>query len=336
MIIPEIPCDQPIQLSSSTDLPEQFHVFDPESVLAIKAALGAMRPLLVRGEPGVGKTQLALAAAKVLKRPLVKQVVDARTEARDLLWEFDAIQRLAEAQLLGALGGRMDSGPVKENGDPWTIVRDKLAVARYVRPRPLWWAFDWSDAGKQAQLSGTAAPIVEDDVDPKNGCVVLIDEIDKAEADLPNGLLEALGSGQFTPQGRLEPVIMTGALPLVVITTNEERSLPDAFVRRCLVLHLRLPEEDDELIQRLITLANAHFPEGAAKFQKLFDEAAKLLVQDRRVAKESHLRPLPGQAEYLDLLRALRQMFPGQLKKQTEALQDVGAFVFKKYLGGSS
>ena len=79
-------------------LPEQYHVFDHDSAQAIRAALASKRPLLVRGEPGVGKTQLAAAAAKVLKRPLVSRVVDSRTESRDLLWTFDAVMRLADAQ----------------------------------------------------------------------------------------------------------------------------------------------------------------------------------------------------------------------------------------------
>jgi MoxR-like ATPase len=205
-----------------------------------------------------------------------------------------------------------------------------------VRPGPLWWAFHWQDAQEQAERVGAPRPVLDPDAKPENGCVVLIDEIDKAEADLPNGLLEALGAGQFTPLGRSSPVAMTGALPLVVITTNEERSLPDAFVRRCLVLHLRLPEEDDKLVERLLTLARAHFPDGAAKGLQVFEDAARLLVQDRRAAKENNLRPLPGQAEFLDLLRALRHMYPGQVKKQADALHSVSAFVLKKHAGGGS
>src|SRR3954471_12210395 len=93
---PEIDCRRPIKLVDRPGLAEQYHLFDPESALAIRAALAARRPLLVRGEPGVGKTQLALAAASVFKRPLVEKVVDSRTESRDLLWEFDAILRLAD------------------------------------------------------------------------------------------------------------------------------------------------------------------------------------------------------------------------------------------------
>src|SRR4051812_47982106 len=89
---------EPVALVDSGGVPEQYHVFDRESAQAIRAALAAKRPLLVRGEPGVGKTQLAAAAAKILRRPLVPHVVDARTESRNLLWSFDALMRLADAQ----------------------------------------------------------------------------------------------------------------------------------------------------------------------------------------------------------------------------------------------
>ena len=99
-----------------------------------------------------------------------------------------------------------------------------------MRPGPLWWAFDWEDALAQAKRSDTTTPAYDDDVDPKNGRVVLIDEIDKADTDVPNGLLEALGAGQFSPQGRAEPVCIVEPFPLVVVTTNEERVLPAAFV----------------------------------------------------------------------------------------------------------
>src|SRR5271165_5169388 len=105
---PEIDCSTPVKLADRPDLPEQYHQFEPDSALAIRAALGACRPLLVRGEPGVGKTQLAAAAAKVLGRPMVQKVVESRTESRELLWEFDAVQRLAEAQIAGTAGSLVD------------------------------------------------------------------------------------------------------------------------------------------------------------------------------------------------------------------------------------
>ena len=304
----EIDWQSPIKLIDRPGLAEQYHQFDPESALAIRAALAARWPLLVRGEPGVGKTQLAAAAAHVLKRPLVSKVVDARTESRDLLWEFDAIMRLADAQIAAFLPPK-DCADESDEGTPQAsrgeALRNRLAVGNYVRPGPLWWAFDWEDACERANRTHTPFPPCASPADSRNGCVVLIDEIDKAESDVPNGLLEALGSGRFTPFGQTEPVEVRGEPPLVVITTNEERVLPNAFLRRCLVLELKLPRDESELVEHLIRRAEVHFPTRTESSKTLFRQAAELLVVDRRTAQTRNLMPLPGQAEYLDLLRAV-------------------------------
>jgi MoxR-like ATPase len=305
-------------------VPEQYHLFDEESKLAIRAALAARRPLLVRGEPGVGKTQLAAAAAKVLLRPLLTKVVDSRTESRDLLWEFDAIMRLADAQIAGALSAGTDHQ--KEES------RRLLATGNYVRPGPLWWAFDWEDALRQAKRSNSPIPLFDPSADPANGCVVLIDEIDKADSDVPNGLLEALGSGRFTPLGQTEPVMVRDvAPPLVVITTNEERVLPNAFVRRCLVLELKLPGDNEPLIAHLVRMAEAHFAKRIQSSNTLFIEAAKLLVADRRTAIEGNLSPLPGQAEYLDLLRAVFDLEKDSVEAQGKILESVAQYAVRKH-----
>ena len=110
--------------------------------------------------------------------------------------------------------------------------------------------------------------------------MVLIDEIDKAEADLPNGLLEALGVGEFTPQGQQQPVKVVGEFPLVIITTNEERVLPNAFIRRCLVLHLKLPEDDKTLRDYLVARARCISPGGKGR------EVGRALPEGGRVANQ--------------------------------------------------
>jgi MoxR-like ATPase len=344
---PEIDCDAPVKLVDRPELPEQYHQFEPESALAIQAALGACRPLLVRGEPGVGKTQLAAAAARVLGRPLVQKVVEARTESRDLLWEYDAVLRLAEAQVAGAIGslapgqhaGDFASGhPGESLKSLRESVQERLATERFVRPGPLWWAFDWENARDQARLSRSPEPNT-DGADPAKGCVVLIDEIDKADSDVPNGLLEALGAGEFTPLGRTKPVKVTGRFPLVIITTNEERVLPGAFVRRCLVLHLRLPPDENALTDFLVDRAKVHFPrkdeseQAQQAFENsvvLFRRVADVLVEDRQAARERGISPLPGQAEYLDLVRALRAMEPDSPESQLVLLEKVKAFALRK------
>jgi MoxR-like ATPase len=327
--------------------PERVHVFSQQEIDAVNAALGAGRPLLVRGEPGIGKTQLGEAVADHLGRVMLPFVVDVRSESRDLLWHLDAVQRLADAQLLGAAGklsfsrdpARPDAAePIADQGDNHALerslvrMRQTLAIEHYLHPGPLWWAFDWEDARKQAERAQLAPPRLEP---PAEGVLVLIDEIDKAESDLPNGLLEALGSRSFTPHGRSTPVLARDKPPLVIITTNEERVLPDAFLRRCLVLHLRLPDEDTEaLVGHLIGRGKAHFYGEDAPFSDedaaVLEQAARQLAGDRKAAQDNQWYPLPGQAEYLDLVRAVRALEP-EPASQLKRLNDLGRYLLKKH-----
>jgi MoxR-like ATPase len=264
--------------------------------------------------------------------PFVSYVVDSRTESRDLLWSFDAVMRLADAQVAAALRPAVgSSGGSSESPDALKkSLKAELNVAKYVRPGPLWWAFHWEDAQLQAKRSETPEPMVHEGADYRNGVVVLIDEIDKADADVPNGLLEALGSGRFQPLGRETPVTIKGRAPLVVITTNEERVLPSAFVRRCLVHHLALPEKDEELAKLLIERAAAHFGSQDAESLAVFEKAADLLVAARNRAKERLVNPLPGQAEYLDLLRAVRDLREGTEVDPLKILDSVKPFLLEK------
>lgn len=309
--------DLTVSLAPLGGIPDQVHVFQRREVLAVNAALAAGRPLLVRGEPGTGKSQLARAAAKALGRAYVQHVVDGQTEARDLFWHLDSLRRLSEAQLAGALRD--------QKADE---IRDRLKLTKFVSPGVLWWAFDWPDAVEQAKLSEAQAPEQADGGDPARGCVVLIDEIDKAEPEVPNGLLEALGSGALTPPGRDAPVRAGDLPPLVIITTNEERVLPDAFLRRCLVLELALPTSEAELAALLIQRGQAHFPKAV---DSVLSAAAEMLVRDRREAQEQQRRPLPGQAEYLDLVRAVLALHPRSPKKQGDALAEIAEFALRKY-----
>jgi MoxR-like ATPase len=307
--------DEPVRLVSEEGVPEQVHVFEDDSRMAVKSALAAGRPLLVRGEPGVGKTQLAAATAKALGRPLVSCVVNARTESTDLLWHFDSVRRLAEAQVCGVL--KLSPEELDE----------KLRVTRFVEPGPLWWGFDWKGAKTHAAANHFDVPPFDEGIDPEDGRVVLIDEIDKADSDLPNGLLEALGSGRFTPHG-CPPVVMHDPAPLVIVTTNEERVLPDAFLRRCLVLHMSLPSTDDALRKLLVERGQEHFPKLS---EDLLYEAANLLIEDRRAAST----PKPGQAEFLDLLRAVQKLDEQKVDTAENLLKKVAGYTLKKHAGGS-
>ncbi|MEM9456960.1 MAG: MoxR family ATPase [Myxococcota bacterium] len=290
------------------------HVFERESLLAVKAALDCGRPLLVRGRPGVGKTQLARAVARELGRVFLSVFIDARTEAHDLLWSHDAVTRLAEAQIWGHRGaGDAEAG--KQAGKaPVLDAATALARHRYVVPGPLWWAFDWDGALRHLEHSAVpvAPPAIDDQVDPRQGAVLLVDEIDKADSSVPNGLLECLGQGSFSVPGIDGTVCIQGPPPLVLLTTNDDRVLPDAFIRRCLVLWLRVPEAepafeerglDDPLIRWLVERGRAHFGEELP--EQVYVDAAVQLARDRTDGA-AYQRYVPGLAEYIDLLSALR------------------------------
>jgi MoxR-like ATPase len=280
----------------------RHHVFEKDDVHAVNAALAAGRPLLLRGKPGTGKSQLALAAAVALGRAFVSQVIDARTESRDLLWRFDAVHRLADAQV-NALGRFEERRKwLDENTGNDLVHDDLLHESFYITPGPLWWAFGWESAARQAKKAQGSAPIPRKGCSATKGVVVLIDEIDKADSSVPNGLLGALGDGTFSVPGFGE--VGCGAIePLVVITTNEERSLPDAFLRRCAVHELRLSSDPQVLEAWLMRLGEAHFP-GLGK--KVLQEAIRMVVEDRQECLREELNP-PGGAEYLDLLRVVSE-----------------------------
>lgn len=325
---------------------ESVHVFDQRSAQAIRAALAAGRPLLVRGEPGTGKSQLARAAAKVLQRKFLSQVIDGHTEVQDLWYRFDAVSRLGNAQVMSVAG--------RNKSD----VDAELAPQLYLSPGILWWAFDWENADKHQCKHPLFKPDRQDHADHKQGVVLLLDEIDKADADLPNSLLETLDNGKF-PVPWLQHAVGSDAdsdipRPLVIITTNEDRQLPGAFVRRCLVLDLSLPESETGLMRFLKERAVFHFPEQAqcdqpdqllrrdaengrlldqSRFQEdVLDSVARQLYQDRLSAQALSVTP-PGQAEFIDILRVLDELASGDSKRQMALLNTVHEFALKKYPG---
>jgi hypothetical protein len=303
----------PIELPSGAKFD---HLLDPVHEQAIRGASAANRPLLVRGEPGLGKSQLAYAAASLLGRRLISHTITANTEPQDLLWSFDAVRRLAESQV-AAHSLRF------EGADAEKELRQKIDVKNFVLPGPLWWAIDWGSANTANQDGLAPVPIAVSD-SAKNwsepdGIVILIDEIDKAESSVPNGLLEVFGARQIQPQGWSKPIVSKPGSrnPLVIITTNEERMLPTAFIRRCFVLELELlpcvdnqgnpvrDEDMDAFLDYFITLGKAHFQKELPDI--VYKTAAHMLFEDRCEAISKSAIWRPGPAEYVDLLCAVKE-----------------------------
>lgn len=299
------------------------HVFDKRSVDAVNGALAAGRPLLVRGEPGIGKSQLARAAAAQLRWPFRRHVVDSRTEARDLLYSFDNIARLGKAQLLRALG--------EDGGSALT----ELDERHFTRPGVLWWAINYATAMKLekrvwAEGDSPREHLREEQEDPPHGVVVLVDEIDKGDSSVPNGLLSVLGDGWFEAPGGVPVERATDqGRPLIIVTTNGERPLPDAFVRRCFVLEMKMPKSRDDFLKFVIPRGRAQvagsFPEEA------YEWAAVRVWEAREKVPSTSVCP-PGLAEYVDLLRAMHGLAGLHPELGFSALGDrIGPYVLEKY-----
>jgi MoxR-like ATPase len=317
-----------LPLDACDGLLNGVHLFGAREGLALQAALVTGRPLLVRGLPGVGKSQLARAAAQALGRALVLQTVDARTEPRDLMYRIDAVQRLADAQVPPGLLAAAADGKAGDRSKAPQTNAERLALHNYVQPGALWYAFNWAEAAGLKAKSAGAACTHWFETRAQNGVVVLIDEVDKAEADVPNALLDVLGNGGFTgPDGARVSVPAGQRPPLVVITTNEERAVPDAFLRRCLVLHLELPEKRDELIDYVEPRAKLHV--GGLE-DAVLREAAERLADDREEARKLGLAA-PGLAELIDLLRAVSKLATGR-DAQIKGIEEVRRLTYRKHL----
>lgn len=280
----ELRAGQVCRLPATDACAEAWHQWSQPEIDALRLAYAAGRPLLVQGEPGTGKTQLARAAAEWLGWRLHAETIHPRFEPHELRYRFDAVRRLADAQA-GA---------------------KRLDRHRYWRPGVLWRAFGWESALP-------FMPVAERGRKPA-GHVVLIDEIDKADSDLPNSLLDVLAQRSFQVEPVTEPIGGPAVrAPLIIITTNEERDLPAAFLRRCIVLSLAA---GDDYATWLVERGQAHFGRQlheAGRELALIDEtilraAAAQLVTDRGAVERLN-RPAPGLAEYLDLLYALKALF---------------------------
>jgi len=225
------------------------YVATDDLMMAVNAALTLERPLLVKGEPGTGKTMLAIEIAKALGRPLFEWHIKSTTKAQHGLYEYDAVSRLRDSQL----------------GD--SKVHD---IRNYIVQGMLWKGFV-SDAP----------------------AVLLIDEVDKADIEFPNDLLRELDRMEFYVYETQE-LVRARHRPLVVITSNNEKELPDAFLRRCFFHYIRFP--DHETMERIV---HVHYPDIK---KRLLQEALEAFFEIREVPG---LKKKPSTSELLDWLKLL-------------------------------
>ncbi|HEX7153096.1 MAG TPA: AAA family ATPase [Thermoanaerobaculia bacterium] len=282
------------------------YVYDEKIELAVNVAIATARPLLVGGPSGSGKSSLAQNVALKLGWRYYEHVISSVTEARDLLWRFDSVRQLADAT------GKKSYPP-----------------NRYIQPGALWWAFDPKSAALRGldKADDDKVPQAKDPSEHNRDsrrAVVLLDEIDKADPDVPNNLLVPLGSLQFSltypektiavPEGD-EP-------PLIIITTNNERELPAAFVRRCIVTMFERPDRT-----RLLEIAREHFPKAdGALFARIADFLDQV-VKEKKKSGEAE----PSTAEYLDAIAACdRLLANGELQKQSDTWKTIARVILEK------
>jgi MoxR-like ATPase len=218
--------------------------------MAVNAAVSLEKPLLIKGEPGTGKTLLAFEVAKSLNKKIFTWHIKSTSKAQQGLYEYDAVDRLRDSQL----------------GD------DKVKdIANYIKKGPVWEAFDSDEQ-----------------------VVLLIDEIDKADVEFPNDLLLELDKMEFYCY-ELQKTIVAKKRPIIIITSNNERDLPDAFLRRCFFHFIAFP---DRTIMKGIV--EVHFPEIE---RRLIEEAMRVFYSVRDMA---HIKKKPSTSELVDWLRLLQ------------------------------
>jgi len=225
------------------------YVATEDLTVAVNAAVTLERPLLVKGEPGTGKTELARQVSAALGLPMIEWHIKSTTKAQQGLYEYDAVSRLRDSQL----------GEERVHN-----------VKNYIRKGKLWQAFD---------------------ADGKS--VLLIDEIDKADIEFPNDLLQELDRMEFYVYETGE-TITAKHRPIVIITSNNEKELPDAFLRRCFFHYIRFPDMDT-----MKEIVEVHFP--GLKEQLL----TTALTQFYEIRETSGLKKKPSTSEVLDWLKLL-------------------------------
>ena len=249
-----------MEFSSTKD-----YVSTKDLTVAVNASITLERPLLVKGEPGTGKTELARQVANALKLEIIEWNIKSTTKAQQGLYEYDAVSRLRDSQL----------------GEK---IKD---IGKYIKKGKIWSAFE-----------------------TQNKSVLLIDEIDKADIEFPNDLLQELDKMEFHvyETGQL---VKANKRPIVIITSNNEKELPEAFLRRCFFHYIQFPE-----IETLKKIVKVHFPQIK---KSLLDSALKKFFEIREVPG---LKKKPSTSEALDWIKLLLMddLDPSDLKTNSNKL----------------
>jgi len=259
-----------MQFSSTSD-----YIAGDDLTMAVNAAITLQRPLLVKGEPGTGKTELARQIAASLGVPIIEWGIKSTTRAQQGLYEYDAVSRLRDSQL----------------GD--ARVED---VSNYIRKGKLWQAFDADER-----------------------VVLLIDEIDKADIEFPNDLLQELDQMQFFVYETGE-TIRARHRPIVIITSNNEKDLPDAFLRRCFFHYIQFPD-----METLKSIVAVHFPDIKPTLLQT------ALTQFFELRDTPGLKKKPSTSEVLDWLKLLlaEDLAPEDLRAGANALPKLHGALLK-------
>ena len=229
------------------------YIATDDLIIAVNAAVTLERPLLIKGEPGTGKTELAQQVSKALDLEIIEWHIKSTTKASQGLYEYDAVSRLRDSQL----------GDKKVNN-----------IKNYIRKGKLWQAFE-----------------------TKNKCVLLIDEIDKADIEFPNDLLQELDKMEFHVY-ETDQNIKAVQRPVVIITSNNEKELPDAFLRRCFFHYIKFPD-----LKTMQAIVHSHFPKIKENL------LAVALTQFYEVRNTTGIKKKPSTSEVLDWLKLFYKNF---------------------------
>jgi MoxR-like ATPase len=258
-------------MSTDSFLGTKSYIATDDLRISVNAAVKLERPILVKGEPGTGKTQLAIEVAKALEKPLFEWHIKSTTKAQQGLYEYDAVSRLRDSQL----------------GDE--RVHD---ISNYILKGKVWDSFD-------------------SDIQP----VLLIDEIDKADIEFPNDLLRELDRMEFYVYETKE-LIKAKNRPIILITSNNEKELPDAFLRRCFFHYIKFPDKNT-----MKKIVDVHFP----KLKKMLLKEA--LDTFYRVRDVPGLKKKPSTSELLDWLKLLlAEDVPAEALRNTDNKKSIPPF----------